>query len=75
LLIPPQVPAERTAALQAAFEATMTDPAYIEEAKHIGLDTNWLGAKALAERVGDITATPQTVVDRLHELLARGGAK
>jgi tripartite-type tricarboxylate transporter receptor subunit TctC len=75
LLIPPQVPAERTAALQAAFEATMQDPAYIEEARRIGLDTNWLGAKALAERVNDIAATPQAVVDHLHELLARGGVK
>ena len=75
LLVPPQVPAERIAALQAAFEATMQDPAYIEEAHRIGLDTNWLGAKALADRVGDIAATPQAVVDHLHELLARGGVK
>jgi tripartite-type tricarboxylate transporter receptor subunit TctC len=75
LLIPPQVPAERTAALQAAFEATMQDPAYIEEARHIGLDTNWLGAKAIAERVRDIAATPQAVVDHLHALLARGAVK
>ena len=67
LLVPPQVPAERIAALQAAFEATMQDPAYIEEAHRIGLDTNWLGAKALADRVGDIAATPQAVVDHLHE--------
>src|SRR5580692_1953640 len=75
LLIPPQVPAERTAALQTAFEATMQDEAYIDEARRIGLDTNWLGAKALADRVGDIAATPQTVVEHLHELLARGGVK
>jgi tripartite-type tricarboxylate transporter receptor subunit TctC len=75
LLIPPQVPAGRTAALQAAFAATMQDPAYIEDARRIGLDTNWLGAKALAERVNDIAATPQAVVDRLHELLARGAVK
>ena len=75
LLIPPQVPAERTAMLQAVFQATMQDPAYIEEARRIGLDTNWLGAKALAERVGDIAATPQAVVDHLHDLLARGGVK
>ena len=33
------------------------------------------GAKALAERVGDIAATPQAVVDHLHDLLARGGVK
>jgi tripartite-type tricarboxylate transporter receptor subunit TctC len=75
LLIPPQVPAERTTALQAAFESTMQDPAYIEEARHIDLDTNWLGAKAIAERVRDIAATPQAVVDHLHELLARGAVK
>ena len=53
----------------------MQDPAYIDEARHIGLDTNWLGAKAIAERVRDIAATPQAVVDHLHELLARGGVK
>jgi hypothetical protein len=53
----------------------MQDRDYIEEAKRIGLDTNWLGAKALTERVGDIAATPQVVVDHLHELLARGVAK
>jgi tripartite-type tricarboxylate transporter receptor subunit TctC len=75
LLIPPQVPAERTAALQAAFAATMTDPEYIAEAQRIGLDTNWLGADAMAERVRDIAATPQAVVDHLHELLAHGGVK
>jgi len=28
-----------------------------------------------AARVGDIAATPQAVVNHLHELLARGGAK
>jgi hypothetical protein len=61
--------------LQAAFAATMQDPAYIAEARRIGLDTNWLGAKALADRVREITATPQAVVDHLHELLARGGMK
>jgi tripartite-type tricarboxylate transporter receptor subunit TctC len=75
LLIPPGVPAERTAALQAAFEATMTDSDYIDDARRIGLDTNWLGAKALADRVRDIADTPQPVVDRLHELLAHADVK
>jgi tripartite-type tricarboxylate transporter receptor subunit TctC len=71
LLIPPQVPAGRTAALQAAFADTMTDPDYVAEAQRIGLDTNWLGAQAIAERARDIAATPQAVVDHLHALLAR----
>jgi tripartite-type tricarboxylate transporter receptor subunit TctC len=75
LLIPPGVPAERTAALQAAFEATMTDSDYIDDARRIGLDTNWLGAKALTDRVREIADTPQPVVDHLHELLAHTGVK
>jgi tripartite-type tricarboxylate transporter receptor subunit TctC len=75
LLVPPEVPAERTAALQAAFEATMQDARYLDEAKRIGLDVNWLGAKDMAAQVRQIGETPQPVVDRLRELLARAGAK
>ncbi len=75
ILIPPGVPAERVAALQAAFEATMTDPLYLDDAKRIGLDTNWLGAKALADQAQAIADTPQAVVDHLHDLLAGAGVK
>jgi tripartite-type tricarboxylate transporter receptor subunit TctC len=75
LMLPPEVPAARTAALQAAFEATMRDPLYLDEAKRIGLDTNWLGARDMAENVRQIEATPQPVVDRLRELLARAGTR
>jgi tripartite-type tricarboxylate transporter receptor subunit TctC len=75
VLIPPQVPAERVAALQRAFEETMTDPLYLDEARRIGLDTNWLGAKALADQARVVAETPQAVVDRLHELLAGAGVK
>lgn len=75
ILIPPGVPPERVAALQAAFEATMTDPLYVDEARRIGLDTNWLGAKALADQARAIADTPQAVVDHLHTLLVGAGVK
>jgi tripartite-type tricarboxylate transporter receptor subunit TctC len=75
LLVPPDVPAERTAALQAAFEATMRDPLYLNDARRIGLDTNWLGSRALAEQARQIQDTPQSVVDRLRDLLARASSK
>ena len=51
LLMPPEVPAERIAALQAAFEATMKDAQYLDDAKRIGLDTNWLGGADLTRLV------------------------
>jgi tripartite-type tricarboxylate transporter receptor subunit TctC len=75
LLIPPDVPAERVTALQQAFEATMQDNAYLGEARRIGLDTNWLGSAEIARQAQQIQAAPQTVVDRLRELLTLAGAK
>ena len=75
LLIPPDVPADRVAALQRAFADTMQDPQYLDECKRIGLDTNWLGSEDMVQRVRQIMATPQPVVDRLRELLVRAVAK
>jgi tripartite-type tricarboxylate transporter receptor subunit TctC len=75
VVLPPDVPADRVAALQAAFEATMKDPAYLEEARKIRLDTNWLGSRELTEQVRLVQETPQAVVDRLRDLLARAGVK
>jgi len=63
--------ADRVAALQAAFAATMGDAQYLSDAKKVGLDTNWIGGPALTEMVRQVDATPQPVVDRLRDLLAR----
>jgi tripartite-type tricarboxylate transporter receptor subunit TctC len=71
LVAPPDVPAERVAALRAAFDATMKDPQYLEEAQRIGLDVNPLGGEGITKLIQQVQATPQDVVDRLHELLAR----
>jgi tripartite-type tricarboxylate transporter receptor subunit TctC len=75
LLIPPEVPPERVAALQQAFEATMKDSQYLDDARRIGLDTNWLGSVEIDRQIRQIQETPQPVVDRLRELLARAGVK
>jgi len=71
LMAPPDVPAERLAALREAFDATMKDPQYLEEARRIGLDVNPLGGEGIAKLIQQVQATPQDVVDRLRELLAR----
>jgi tripartite-type tricarboxylate transporter receptor subunit TctC len=74
-LLPPDVPADRVAALQAAFEATMRDPLYLADAKRIGLDTNWVGGAEFDSYIRQVQETPQPVVDRLRDLLARAGVK
>jgi len=71
LMAPPEVPAERLAALRAAFDATMTDPQFLEETQRIGLDLSPLGGDGITKLITQVQATPQDVVDRLRELLAR----
>jgi tripartite-type tricarboxylate transporter receptor subunit TctC len=75
VVAPPEVPADRIAALQSAFDATMKDAQYLDDARRIGLDVNWLGGADLTRLVAQIQETPQPVVDRLRELLARAGVK
>jgi tripartite-type tricarboxylate transporter receptor subunit TctC len=75
VVLPPEVPADRVAALQAAFEATMRDQAYLDDARRIRLDVNWLGSREITEQVRQVQETPQAIVDRLRELLARAGVK
>ena len=67
--------ADRIAALQAAFAATMQDAQYLSDAKKVGLDTNWIGGRELTDMARQVDATPQPVVDRLRELLARSVVK
>jgi tripartite-type tricarboxylate transporter receptor subunit TctC len=73
LMAPPDVPAERLAVLRDAFDATMKDPQYLEDAARIGLDVNPLAGEGIAKLIRQVQSTPQPVVDRLRELLA--GAK
>jgi tripartite-type tricarboxylate transporter receptor subunit TctC len=72
LMTPPEVPADRLAALREAFDATMKDPQYLDEARRIGLEINPLGGEGVARLIHHVQATPQDVVDRLRELFASG---
>ena len=51
LAAPPEVPPERLTALRTAFDATMKDPKYIEDAERIGLDVNPLGGEEIAAQI------------------------
>ena len=67
-LVSKAVPADRVAALRAAFEATMTDPEFVADAEKqrliVGPDT---GA-AVEKRIAEIYATPPDVVARAKEI-------
>ena len=59
---PPGIPTERKAALRAAFDATMTDPAYLDEAKRNELDVRPMSGAAVEKLVTELYDTPPDVV-------------
>jgi tripartite-type tricarboxylate transporter receptor subunit TctC len=70
LAVPPEVPPERLEALQAAFDATMQDPQFLDDARRLGFDIDPLGGKEIAKDMRSIADAPQDMVDRLRKLIA-----
>src|SRR5215831_173638 len=60
---PPNIPADRAAALRKAFEDTMADPALLAEMKARKLDVDHIGWKTIETLLGDLYATPKDVVE------------
>jgi tripartite-type tricarboxylate transporter receptor subunit TctC len=68
-LAPPNVPAERVAALRAALAATMADAAFLAEGERIGLGLNAPRSGAQIQEVMERAyRSPPAVIDRLRQL-------
>jgi tripartite-type tricarboxylate transporter receptor subunit TctC len=67
--LPPRVPAERVAALRKAFDETVKDPAYLEEAKKLSIDVDPLTGTELATLVEQVSKTPADTVARVRAAL------
>jgi len=68
---PPGIPADRKAALAAAFDATMKDPAYLAEATKTNIDVNPVTGKAIDELLAELYATPKDVVKKASEAITK----
>jgi tripartite-type tricarboxylate transporter receptor subunit TctC len=73
-VMPPGVPQERLAAMRAAFEATVTDTAFLEEAQKIQMDVSPLTGAELDKLFQEAYAASPEVVARTKVLLQRAGA-
>src|SRR5262245_37858320 len=70
-LIPPGVPAERVAALRAAFAATMADAEFLAEGERMGLGLNAPRTGAQIQEVMERAyQSPPGVIERLRQLNA-----
>jgi tripartite-type tricarboxylate transporter receptor subunit TctC len=58
----PELPADRKAALRAAFDATMNDAQFLAEAKKIDMEVTPVNGAAIDTFLADLYATPKDVV-------------
>ena len=65
----PRVPADRLAALRAAFAATMKDPQFLAETKTLKIEVLPVSGEAMQKVVADVLATPKPVTVRARPLL------
>ncbi len=69
LLMPPGVPADRVATMRQALMATFADPAFLADAKKIGLQVNSpRGGGELVQMIERAYRAPQQVIERLRKL-------
>jgi hypothetical protein len=66
---PPGVPPARIAALRKAFDETMRDPAFLNDAKRLLLDVEPMSGQEVADLVRSVLATPPAVVARVRGAL------
>ena len=72
-LAPPDVPQERLAALRAAFDAAVADPAFIAESDKQGLDLFPLNGSQVAALVQSLVDTPPLIIDKAKAAMKVGG--
>ena len=69
LAIAPDAPADRVAALRAAFRATMADPEFRAEAAKLNFEVDPVDGEALQKVVAKVLATPKAIAERAKEFL------
>src|SRR5215467_1319894 len=72
LVAPPGTPPERLAVLRKAFEAVLSDPDYIEDAKKQHLETALMRGADIEKLVERIYASPPEVIERAQKAIEAG---
>lgn len=70
---PPDIPAERKAALLSAFNDTMKDPDFLAEANKLNFDVRPVDAASIDEMLAEVYATPKDVIARATKAISSEG--
>ena len=68
--MPPNVPAERVSAIRRAFDATMKDKEFLEEANKLKIEIDPLSGEQVAALIVQIYKTPAATVERVRDAMA-----
>jgi tripartite-type tricarboxylate transporter receptor subunit TctC len=68
---PPDIPADRAAALVAAFDATTKDPEFVAEANRHQMEVAPVGGKRLADMLADLYRTPDDIRAKARAAITR----
>jgi tripartite-type tricarboxylate transporter receptor subunit TctC len=68
---PPGVPEQRTRILRQAFDATIKDPEFLDEARSLNLDVDPIGGDEVGALLKDIYASPPEVVGLASQLIRK----
>ena len=74
MLAPPGVPAERVAALRAAFHEAMIDPDFIAEARRLNIEISEISGERLQKILEDSFALPPEVIKAANKAMNLTGA-
>ncbi len=67
---PPDLPADRKAALIKAFDETMKDPEFLADAKKLNMDVNPLSPKEIDDILVDLYKTPKVVLEKAAKAIS-----
>ncbi len=70
-MAPPGIPEDRKAALRAAFDATMKDAEFLDEAAKIDLEISPVNAAAIDELLAGLYKTPKSVVEKAAAAISK----
>jgi len=67
---PPGVPEDRKQALRVAFEATLKDPAFLEEANKLKLEVNPVSGADVDKLLDELYRTPKDIIEEARKAIA-----
>lgn len=68
-IAPPDIPPDRAKALQTAFMQMTQDPAYLEDAHGLSLDTSPIDGESVRRLIVELAATPKDVIGRYNDIV------